>query len=51
MNEKFELGLDTCGDVTFDASGARLSQAATLRNVVAEGVLADQVGLELLRDR
>ncbi|MCY7288382.1 MAG: LLM class flavin-dependent oxidoreductase, partial [Cryobacterium sp.] len=46
MNEKFELGLDTFGDVTFDASGARLSQAATLRNVVAEGVLADQVGLD-----
>ncbi|HSP75610.1 MAG TPA: LLM class flavin-dependent oxidoreductase [Cryobacterium sp.] len=46
MNNKFELGLDTFGDVTFDASGARLSQAETLRNVVAEGVLADQVGLD-----
>ncbi|TFC83968.1 LLM class flavin-dependent oxidoreductase [Cryobacterium cheniae] len=46
MKKTFELGLDTFGDVTFDASGARLSQAETLRNVVAEGVLADQVGLD-----
>ena len=46
MTQKFELGLDTFGDVTFDASGTRLSQAETLRNVVAEGVLADQVGLD-----
>ncbi|TFC86032.1 LLM class flavin-dependent oxidoreductase [Cryobacterium sp. TmT2-59] len=46
MTQKFELGLDTFGDVTFDASGTRLSQAQVLRNVVAEAVLADQVGLD-----
>ena len=41
-----ELGLDTFGDVTVDAHGQPISQAETLRNVVAEGVLADQVGID-----
>ena len=40
-----ELGLDTFGDVTFGADGDRLPQHQVLRNVVAEGVLADQLGL------
>ena len=40
-----ELGLDTFGDVTRDASGVRLSDAQTIRNVVAQAVLADEVGL------
>ena len=40
-----ELGLDTFGDVTRDDSGARLSDAQTIRNVVAQAVLADEVGL------
>ncbi|WP_019179207.1 LLM class flavin-dependent oxidoreductase [Microbacterium yannicii] len=40
-----ELGLDTFGDVTRDASGARLSDAQTIRNVVEQAVLADRVGL------
>jgi probable LLM family oxidoreductase len=43
--QTIELGLDTFGDVTVDANGKLLSQAETLRHVVAEGVLADQVGL------
>ena len=42
-----ELGLDTFGDVTHDANGHVVSQAETLRHVVDEGVLADQVGLAL----
>jgi probable LLM family oxidoreductase len=42
---EIELGLDTFGDVTVDDGGQPLSQAHTLRNVVAEGELADQVGL------
>jgi probable LLM family oxidoreductase len=42
---EIELGLDTFGDVTVDDRGRPLSQAQTLRNVVAEGELADQVGL------
>ena len=41
-----QLGIDTFGDVTLDADGAPLPQAQVLRNVVAEGVLADRVGLD-----
>jgi probable LLM family oxidoreductase len=40
-----ELGLDTFGDVTLDADGQPHSHAHTLRDVVAQAVLADQVGL------
>ena len=40
-----ELGLDTFGDVTRDASGALLSHAQTIRNTVEQAVLADTVGL------
>jgi len=43
-----ELGLDTFGDVTVDAEGKLLSQAQVLRNVVEEGVLADQVGIDFI---
>lgn len=46
MTHKLELGLDTFGDVTFDADGRPLAQPQVLRNVVAEAVLADQVGLD-----
>jgi probable LLM family oxidoreductase len=41
-----ELGLDTFGDVTVGIDGKPLSQAEVLRNVVAEGVLADELGLQ-----
>jgi probable LLM family oxidoreductase len=41
-----ELALDTFGDVTVDSSGQPLSQAQVLRNVVEQGVLADQVGVD-----
>src|SRR6195952_2350234 len=40
-----EFGLDTFGDVTTTPEGAPVSQAQVIRNVVEEGVLADQVGL------
>ena len=40
-----ELGLDTFGDVTRDASGALVSQAQALRDVVDEAVLAESVGV------
>jgi probable LLM family oxidoreductase len=40
------LGLDTFGDVTDDARGQPLSHGATIRNLVEEGVLADEVGLD-----
>jgi probable LLM family oxidoreductase len=40
------LGLDTFGDVHTDESAHRLSDAQTIRNLVDEGVLAEQVGLD-----
>ncbi|HWJ80860.1 MAG TPA: LLM class flavin-dependent oxidoreductase [Nocardioides sp.] len=44
-----QLGLDTFGDVTVDpASGDRLPHAQVIRNVVAEAVLADQVGVDAI---
>lgn len=45
MTSAVELGLDTFGDVTRDASGDLLTDAETIRNVVAQAVLADEVGL------
>jgi probable LLM family oxidoreductase len=41
-----ELGLDTFGDVTFDAANRSLSQAQALRHVVDEAVLADEFGVD-----
>ncbi len=46
MDETVELGLDTFGDVTADENGALLPHAQVVRNVIAEGVLADQVGVD-----
>jgi probable LLM family oxidoreductase len=40
------LGLDTFGDVTNDANDRPLSHARTIRNLVEQGVLADQVGID-----
>ncbi|MDT0181288.1 LLM class flavin-dependent oxidoreductase [Microbacterium sp. ARD31] len=40
-----ELGLDTFGDVTLDEAGQLVSHAQTIRHVVDEAVLADEVGL------
>jgi probable LLM family oxidoreductase len=42
----FELGVDTFGDVTRGDDGTLRTQAQVLRDVVAEGVLADRVGLD-----
>lgn len=44
--EHVELGLDTFGDVTLDAEHRPLPAHAVIRNVVAEAVLADQVGVD-----
>jgi probable LLM family oxidoreductase len=41
-----ELGLDTFGDITVDAAGRSRTPAETLRDVVAEAVLADRVGVD-----
>jgi probable LLM family oxidoreductase len=43
-----ELGLDTFGDVTDDAEGRPLPHAQVLRNIVDQGVLADQVGIDFI---
>jgi probable LLM family oxidoreductase len=40
------LGLDTFGDVTHDDDDRPLSHAQTIRNLVEQGVLADQVGAD-----
>ncbi len=40
------LGIDTFGDVTLGPGGQLKTQAETLRDVVAEAVLAEQVGVD-----
>src|SRR5690606_12483278 len=40
------LGIDTFGDVTVDDDGDPVSHARTIRDIVDEGVLADEVGLD-----
>ena len=42
------LGLDTFGDVTHDENDRPLSHAQTIRDVVEQGVLADQVGVDFI---
>lgn len=46
MKQELELGLDTFGDVTVDEAGRPKPAAQVLREVVEEGVLADQVGAD-----
>jgi len=52
MHESVQFGLDTFGDVTVavggDADSTPLSQAQVIRNVVAEAVLADELGLDFI---
>ena len=43
-----EFGIGTFGDVTVDLKGEPVSQAQSLRNVIAEGVLADEVGIDFI---
>jgi probable LLM family oxidoreductase len=43
-----EFGIGTFGDVTVDLQGQPVSQAQSLRNVIAEGVLADEVGIDFI---
>ncbi len=43
-----QLGLDTFGDITVDASGAMLTHAQSIRNIVEQAVLADEVGLDFI---
>lgn len=45
---QLEFGVDTFGDVTAGADGTLLSHAQVIRNVVAEGELADRVGINFI---
>ena len=46
MTQTIELGVDTFGDVTIDDTGKPVTPAQALRQVVDQGALADQVGLD-----
>ena len=48
MATHLELGLDTFGDVTSGPEGNPLPHAQVLRNVVEEGVLADNLGIDFI---
>jgi probable LLM family oxidoreductase len=43
-----ELGLDTFGDVTADAQGRPVPYPQVIRDVVAEAVLADELGVDFI---
>jgi probable LLM family oxidoreductase len=45
MAHTVQLGLDTFGDITRDEDGELVSHARTIRDVVEQAVLADEVGL------
>jgi len=46
VTARLELGLDTFGDVTDDSAATPSSYAATIREVVEQGVLADELGVD-----
>ena len=46
--DELVLGLDTFGDLSASASGARVSHAQTIRNVVEQAVLADELGVDAI---
>jgi len=48
MSTPLELGLDTFGDVGRTADGQPLPDAQVIREVVAEAVLADEVGVDFI---
>jgi len=48
MNQTIELGLDTFGEVTDGPDGKPLHAAQVIRNLVAEAVLADEVGVDFI---
>src|ERR1700761_9499222 len=48
MAKTLEFGLDTFGDVTRGAGGALLPHAQVIRNVIAEGTLADRLGIDFI---
>jgi probable LLM family oxidoreductase len=48
MQPHLELGLDTFGDVTRTAEGQPVPHAQVIRDVVAEAVLADELGVDFI---
>lgn len=46
MAQQLTLGLDTFGDVTATDDGTMLTHAQTIRNIVDQAVLADQLGID-----
>src|SRR5215813_12729034 len=46
MADKIEFGVDTFGDVTIGPDGRPLTHGQVIRNVIEEGVLADQAGID-----
>jgi probable LLM family oxidoreductase len=48
MTRQIELGLDTFGDITANADGTPKSHAQVIRDVIEEGVLADDVGVDAI---
>ena len=48
MAQEIEFGLDTFGDVTVGLDDAPVSQAQVIRNLVAEAVLADELGIDFI---
>jgi probable LLM family oxidoreductase len=48
MTSTIELGLDTFGDVTRGEDGKLVSHAQTIRHVIDEAVLADDVGADFI---
>jgi probable LLM family oxidoreductase len=48
MSQPIELGLDTFGDVTDGPDGKPLHAAQVIRNLVEEGVLADEAGVDFI---
>jgi probable LLM family oxidoreductase len=47
MTRSFEFGLNSFGDITVGPNGAPLPHAQVIRNVIDEGVLADEVGVDV----
>ena len=48
MVQQIELGLDTFGDITASPDGSLKSHAEVIRDVIEQGVLADQVGVDAI---
>jgi probable LLM family oxidoreductase len=48
LQQPFDLGWDTFGDITAGTDGRPQSHAQVIREVVEQGVLADQVGVDVI---